>query len=75
MNLNNKENEVNLSISLKNLEINIGTRKITIKDRFTLILGKFKRDLFKEYQNQEFLQVIVGFLILIRISNKRKSGD
>ena len=58
MNLNNKENEVNLSISLKNLEINIGTRKITIKDRFTLILGKFKRDLFKEYQNQEFLQVI-----------------
>jgi len=58
LNLNNKENEVNLSISLKNLEINIGTRKITIKDRFTLILGKFKRDLFKEYQNQEFLQVI-----------------
>jgi len=58
LNLNNKEEEVNLSISLKNLELNIGPKKITIKDRFTLILGKFKSDLIEEYQNQEFLQII-----------------
>ncbi len=49
---------MNLSISLKNLELNIGPRKITIKDRFTLILGKFKSDFIEEYQNQEFLQII-----------------
>lgn len=58
MNLIKKESRVNLFISLKNLELDIGTKKITIKDRFTLILGKFKRELFQEYLNQEFTQII-----------------
>lgn len=49
---------MNLSINLKNFELDLGTKKITIKDRFTLILGKFKPDLFQKYQNQEFKQII-----------------
>ena len=61
MNLINKENDVNLSISPKNLEIDIGLKKITIKDRFTLILGKFKRELFQEFQNRDFIQIIEKF--------------
>lgn len=47
-----------LYITLKNFELNIGPKKIAIKDRFTLILGKFKLELFQEYQNQEFIQII-----------------
>ena len=47
-----------LPINLNNLELNIGPKKITIIDRFTLILGKFKRDLFQEYQNQDFIEVL-----------------
>ncbi|NVM18199.1 MAG: hypothetical protein HWN80_10820 [Candidatus Lokiarchaeota archaeon] len=38
--------------------MDIGSKKIAIKDRFTLILGKFKRELFQEYLNQEFVQII-----------------
>ena len=49
---------MNLPISLNNLELNIGPKKITIKDRFTLILGKFKREIFQEYQNQDFIQIV-----------------
>jgi hypothetical protein len=49
---------VDFSINQKNFEIDIGQKKITIKDRFTLILGKFKRDLFQEYQHQEFSKII-----------------
>jgi hypothetical protein len=58
LNLINKDSEVNLPISLNKLEINIGPKKITIKDRFTLILGKFKREIFQEYQNQDFIQIV-----------------
>lgn len=58
MNLINEENGVDLPINLNNLELNIGPKKITIKDRFTLILGKFKREIFKEYQNQDFIQIV-----------------
>ena len=58
MNLIKNESRVNLSISLKNLELDIGPKKITIKDRFTLILGKFKRELIQEYQNQDFTQIV-----------------
>jgi hypothetical protein len=61
LNLINKENEVNLSINPKNLELDIGLKKITIKDRFTLILGKFQRELIQEYQNRDFLQIIENF--------------
>ncbi|MFX0049161.1 MAG: coiled-coil domain-containing protein [Candidatus Hermodarchaeota archaeon] len=49
---------MNLSINLKNLELNLGNKKITIKDKFTLIVGKFEQKLSKDYQNQEFLQII-----------------
>jgi len=58
LNLINKETRVNLPITLKNLELNIGPKKITIKDRFTLILGKFKREIFQDYQNQDFMQIV-----------------
>jgi len=58
LNLINKETGVNLPITLNNLELNIGPKKITIKDRFTLILGKFKHDIFQEYQNQDFIQIV-----------------
>ena len=58
MNLINKDSEVNLPISLNKLEINIGPKKITINDRFTLILGKFKREIFQEYHNQDCMQII-----------------
>ena len=58
MNLINNETRVNLPITLKNLELNIGPKKITIKDRFTLILGKFKREIFQDYQNQDFMQIV-----------------
>ncbi|MHA1460076.1 MAG: hypothetical protein ACTSO8_01235 [Promethearchaeota archaeon] len=58
MNLINKEGGVKIPINLNNLELNIGPKKITIIDRFTLILGKFKRELFQEYQNQDFIEVV-----------------
>jgi len=58
LNLINKEGGVKIPINLNNLELNIGPKKITIIDRFTLILGKFKRELFQEYQNQDFIEVV-----------------
>ena len=58
MNLNIEENEVNLSINLKNLELVIGPNRIPIKDKYTLILGKFKGEVFKDYQNEVLIQII-----------------
>jgi len=45
-------------ISNKDLKILIGTKEIIINDRFTLILGKFKKNLINHYDNDAFLNVI-----------------
>ncbi|GAG44512.1 unnamed protein product, partial [marine sediment metagenome] len=48
----------NLPISLNNFKLTVGTKDILIEDRFTLILGKFKKDALKLYKNQDFLEII-----------------
>ena len=57
MNLTNKS-EVNPKMSQKKFELDIGSKTITIEDKVTLIMGKFKRELFQQYQNKEFIDVI-----------------
>jgi len=58
LNLVKKESGVNLPISLNNFKLTVGTKEILIEDRFTLVLGKFKKDALKLYKNQDFLEII-----------------
>ncbi len=58
MNPIKKESGVNLPISLNNFKLTVGTKEILIEDRFTLILGKFKKDALSLYKNQDFLEII-----------------
>ena len=58
MNLIKKEAGVNLPITLNNFKLIVGTKEILIEDRFTLVLGKFKKDALNLYKNQDFLEII-----------------
>jgi len=58
LNLFKKESGVNLPISLNNFKLIIGTKEILIEDRFTLVLGKFKKDALNQYKNKDFLEII-----------------
>ncbi len=58
MNLVKKESGVNLHISLNNFKLTVGTKEILVEDRFTLILGKFKKGVLNLYHNKDFLEII-----------------
>ena len=50
-----------ISIETQFTELKIGNNKITIKDRFTLIMGKFKTDSLKQYQTDNIYNKISNF--------------
>jgi hypothetical protein len=58
LNLVKKESGVNLHISLNNFKLTVGTKEILVEDRFTLILGKFKKGVLNLYHNKDFLEII-----------------
>ena len=58
MNLFKKESGVNLHISLNNFKLTVGTKEILIEDKFTLVLGRFKKDALNQYKNKDFLEII-----------------
>ena len=64
MNLIKKESGVNLLISLNKFKLNIGTKEILIEDRFTLVLGKFKKGALNLYENKDFLDIIDNFELI-----------
>ncbi|MHA2282898.1 MAG: hypothetical protein ACXAC5_18810 [Promethearchaeota archaeon] len=43
---------------MKNLKFSIGSKEISIQERFTLIKGKFKRDQFENLKNQAFTKLL-----------------
>ena len=53
-----------ISIETQLTELKIGNNKITIKDRFTLIMGKFKTDSLKQYQKDNIYNKISNFTSL-----------
>jgi len=53
-----------ISIETQFTELKIGNNKITIKDRFTLIMGKFKTDSLKQYQKDNIYNKISNFTSL-----------
>jgi len=58
LNLAKKESGVNLLISLNNFKLTVGTKEILVEDRFTLVLGKFKKDALSLYKNKDFSEII-----------------
>ena len=50
-----------ISIETQLTELKIGNNKIIIKDRFTLIMGKFKTDSLKQYQTDNIYNKISNF--------------
>lgn len=50
-----------ISIETQLTELKIGNNKIIIKDRFTLIMGKFKTDSLKQYQKDNIYSKIINF--------------
>ncbi|KKK57272.1 hypothetical protein LCGC14_3056140, partial [marine sediment metagenome] len=46
---------------MSNLKISLGTKEVTIQDRFTLIKGKFKKDLLANYKNKFFIKISEDF--------------
>jgi len=64
LNLIKKESGVNLLISLNKFKLNIGTKEILIEDRFTLVLGKFKKGALNLYENKDFLDIIDNFELI-----------
>ncbi|MFX1321490.1 MAG: hypothetical protein ACFFAQ_07595 [Promethearchaeota archaeon] len=50
-----KKNRAESPIQLNNLKISIGKKEIVITDRFTLILGKFKKNLLAQFQDESYL--------------------
>ncbi len=50
-----------ISIETQLTELKIGNNKITIKDRFTLIMGKFKADSLQQYQKDNIYDKISNF--------------
>lgn len=53
-----------ISIETQLTELKIGNNKIPIKDRFTLIMGKFKTDSLKQYQKDNIYNKISNFTSL-----------
>ncbi|MFW9820301.1 MAG: hypothetical protein ACFFE5_11890, partial [Candidatus Thorarchaeota archaeon] len=45
------------NISNRNLKVSIGSKEFLIKDRFTLINGKIKKNLLSEYKDEIFLEI------------------
>ncbi len=54
-----------ISIETQLTELKIGNNKIIIKDRFTLIMGKFKADSLKQYQKDNIYDKISNFNSLL----------
>lgn len=54
-----------ISIETQLTELKIGTNKIIIKDRFTLIMGKFKADSLKQYQKDNIFDKMSNFNSLL----------
>lgn len=54
-----------ISIETQLTELIIGTNKIIIKDRFTLIMGKFKADSLKQYQKDNIFDKMSNFNSLL----------
>jgi len=52
-----KKNRAESTIQLNNLKISIGEKEIVITDRFTLILGKFKKNLLAQFQDERYLTI------------------
>ncbi len=46
---------------MSNLKISLGTKEVTIQDRFTLIKGKIKKDLLANYKNKFFIKISEDF--------------
>ncbi|MFX1314931.1 MAG: hypothetical protein ACFE9T_03645 [Promethearchaeota archaeon] len=53
-----------MTIQLESLRISIGEKDIAIKDRFTLILGKFKKNLLNQYQNEGYILISENFNLI-----------
>ena len=51
-----------ISININNVNITISDNKISIKDRFTLILGKIKKDNLNHFQKNGFFDIIKNYL-------------
>jgi len=47
-----------LEISAKQFNISIGSKEIPIQDRYTVIKGKFKKDMVKNLDNQIFSEIL-----------------
>lgn len=50
-----------ISIETQLTELKIGNNQIIIKDRFTLIMGKFKTESLKQYQKDNIYNKIINF--------------
>ncbi|MFW9998936.1 MAG: coiled-coil domain-containing protein [Candidatus Hodarchaeota archaeon] len=53
-----------MSIPINNFKVSIGSQEIPIKDRFTLIKGKIKKNLLNEYKNDIYLEISENFNII-----------
>jgi DNA repair exonuclease SbcCD ATPase subunit len=45
-------------ISAKNFNISIGSKEISIQDRYTVIKGKFKKNMVENFNNQVFSEIL-----------------
>ena len=41
-----------------NFKISIGSKQVLIQERFTLILGKFKKNLLNNFKNDNFIEIL-----------------
>ncbi|MFX0041857.1 MAG: hypothetical protein ACFE8L_02995 [Candidatus Hodarchaeota archaeon] len=59
-----KKNRAEFIIQLNNLKISIGKKEIIITDRFTLILGKIKKNLLTQFQDEGYLTISKNYELI-----------
>lgn len=60
----NKKIRSELIIPIKSHNITIGNNNIAINDKFTLILGKFEKEIKNQFQFNDFFEVIKDFSLI-----------